>query len=101
MFAGISCIKVMGTKYKTNLKGKEQRMNKYIILIKYLQQIAPFGGIFEFSSRLRGHIPLRLPPLKAVSSQITGKIQNYWKNGNEQEIHLFLFKKATNQQIAV
>ncbi len=52
---------------------------------------------FKFSSRRRGHIPLRLPLSKAI--QVTGKIQSYWKKGNEQEVYLFSFKKrATNQQ---
>ncbi len=42
--------------------------------------------------------PPQTPPFEGCI-QVTGKIQNYWEKGNEQEVHLFSEKKrATNQQ---
>ncbi len=69
-------------------------MNKYIILIKNVHQIAPFAGnISNFLHVWGGTSPSETPPFEGWI-QVTGKKQNYWKNGNEQEVHLFSLKKA-------
>ncbi len=79
----------------TGAREGKKEMNKYIILIKHVHQIAPFGGyISNFLHVWGGTSPSDSILRRLYPSNWKNAKQNYWKKGNEQEVHLFSLKKS-------
>ena len=72
-------------------------MNRYVIFGK---KCAPNRSIwrvyFQIFFTSKGAHPPQTPPFEG-SIHVAGKIQNYSKKGNDQEVHLFSFKKKNNK----